>query len=104
MVFTLALLIMQNILLNFFYERNNTLKDSTGFSPSDDSKIVAKFNFKVSNFRTDEENTIETNSLAELKTAVAAYYKDTDSNFEDFLHIHELIREDEVMFVHLQLH
>ncbi len=94
---------MSDTLLDFFYERSNALKNSTGFTSISDSKVVAKFNFKVSNFKTDEENTIEINSLVNLEIAVKSYYEDTESDFKNFIHIPELLKEYEKMFVHLQL-
>jgi hypothetical protein len=94
---------MQNTLLNFFYERSNILKSSTGFSASDTSKVVAKYKFIVSNYRTDEANTIEIKSLNELKTAIGYYYEDTDNIPDDFISKPESLDEDKIMFVHLQL-
>ena len=94
---------MSNQLLSFFYERSNLLKSVGGFTQSDDSKWVAKFNFIVSNIKTDEENTIELNSTEDLETTVKKYFSNTEIAFEDKIIYSKLLDENSKMFVHLML-
>ena len=95
---------MTNTLLDFFYERDNIIKFSKGFSQIGNLKIVTRFRFITSNYKTDEENTIELHSLSDLKLAAKSYYEDTEINFEDFILIPELLNKDKPMFVHLQVY
>ena len=94
---------MSNELLDFFYDRSNLLKSVGGFTQSDDSKWVAKFNFIVSNVKTDEENTIEINSTQDLVTAVKEYFSDTETEFINKIIYPKFLNETDKMFVHLIL-
>lgn len=95
---------MRNNLLSFFYERSNILKSHFAFTYSnEDIKVVAIYNFIVSNEKLDEENTTKIDSILDLEKAVESYYSDTDIYFKEKLVYSKPLNEDNEMFVHLML-
>lgn len=95
---------MNKSLLDFFNERNTTLKSIVGLAQSvHNSKSVANYNFLVSNYKTDEHNTIEFSDINILEKAVSDYYYDTDVNVKDKIIYAEYLNDSKQMYVHLIL-
>jgi hypothetical protein len=94
---------MQNNLLDFFNSRSELLKSILAFTSSSDKEGLAKYKFIVSNYKQDEDNTIEIDSLDTLNNAVEEYFSNTEIEYKGQIKLSELLDVDKSMYVHLQL-
>jgi len=94
---------MSDTLLDFFNDRSELLKSIITSNSSSDKQITAKYTFIVSNYRQDDDNTIQINSLNELKNSVEKYFSNSKTNYEQQIKLSEILDESKIMYVHLQL-
>lgn len=94
---------MSDTLLDFFNDRSELLKSIITSNSSSDKQITAKYTFIVSNYRQDDDNTIQINSLNELKNSVEKYFSNSKTNYEQQIKLSEILDESKNMYVHLQL-
>lgn len=94
---------MSDTLLDFFNDRSELLKSIITSNSSSDKQITAKYTFIVSNYRQDDDNTIQINSLNELKNSVEKYFSNSKTNYEQQIKLSEILDESKNMYMHLQL-